>query len=736
MTLFPNRREFLERCLAGGGLLLAFSLFPFECRVVSAQTLRKGRPEVFLPSVWIQITSDNIVTVIVNKSEMGQGIATALAMIVAEELDADWSRVRFEIAPGREKYKDPVWGAQATGRSTSVRNMIEPLRKGAAAAREMLVQVAAGMWNISENHCEAFRGTVRQLNGNRSLTFGELCALASKFPAPPNPRLKKDGPLRIIGTAVQRLDIPPKVDSTAIFGVDVFVQNLLYATIVRPKAFGAKAVSFDRSAVESIPGVRKVVAVDSGVAVCSESALAAWAGRNALNVKWSRGAHPALSSRSLQKSYLRRLIDIGVTVRSEGDCRAALGNAAKKVRATYFLPYLAHATMEPMNCTAHVRKNACDIWVPTQNQTEAIATAARESGLDVEAINVYTTYLGGGFGRRLETDYVRDAVQVSRVTGTPIKLMWTREEDMQNGFYRPAACCRLDGGLDSRGRLIAWSHKIVSPSLWARVAPEKMTGGVDASAVDGIVNTVYDLPNLHVEYIRIDTPVPVGFWRSEGNTHNAFAVESFMDELAFEAGKDPLEFRLGMLKDNPRAHDVLNFVAEKAGWGKPPAAGRGRGIAQHFTFGSYVAQVAEVSVDEKKGHVKVHKVVCAVDCGYVVNPDTIAAQMEGGIIFGLSAALKEKVEVANGGVVSSNFSDYRILTMSEVPEIEVHIIKTEGKPGGISDVAVPPVAPALANAVFAATGARVRHLPMSGDALLGALRRARKRGGAEPPVTP
>ena len=505
-------------------------------------------------------------------------------MIVADELEADWSKVRFEIAPGREKYRDPVWGVQATGRSTSVRHMVEPLRKTGAIAREMFVQVASGMWNVSESHCEAVRGNVRLLTGNRVLTYGELCVQASKLAVPLNPRLKKSGQIYIVGTPVARLDIPPKVDATAIFGTDVFARDMLYATISRPRAFGATPASYDRAAAEKVPGVRQVLVVDSGVAVCAQTPQSAWEGRNALNVKWNRGSNPTLNTRSLEKSYLKHLNDPGVAVRTEGSARTALGRAAKKVRATYFLPYVAHATMEPMNCTAHVRKNGCDIWVPTQNQTETALTAAGVCGVPLEAINVYTTYLGGGFGRRLETDYVRDAVQVSMAVNTPVKLVWTREEDLQNDFYRPAACVRIEGGLDERGQLVAWSHKIVSPSLWARVDPGRNPGAVDASAVDGIENTVYDLPNLEVEYVRMDTPVPVGFWRSEGNTHNAFAVECFMDELAREARRDPPGISPQPPSGPPPCLRRVELRGGKGGMGQASAGGAGEGDRPAFHF--------------------------------------------------------------------------------------------------------------------------------------------------------
>jgi isoquinoline 1-oxidoreductase beta subunit len=429
-----------------------------------------------------------------------------------------------------------------------------------------------------------------------------------------------------------------------------------------------------------------------------------------------------MDTASLEKDLIAGMNGRGVVAKNEGDAKLALGRATKKIEAAYLLPYLSHATMEPMNCTASVKPDRCDVWVPTQNQTGVLDMAVKITGLKREQVFVHTTYLGGGFGRRFETDVAEEALRLSKAAGRPVKLLWTREEDMQHDFYRPANYTRIEGGLDDKGQVIAWSHKIVCPSIFSRVFPDRVEKGIDPAAVEGVENMEYEIPNRYAEYVRMDLPVPVGFWRSVGSSHNGFTVESFVDELAHVAGKDPLEFRLGMLKDHPRARRVLETAAKKAGWGKPLKRGQARGIAYHLSFGSYVAEVAEVSVDRKDGKIQVHRVVCAVDCGSVVNPLIVTTQMESGINMGLSAALKEKIEFAGGGVKTDNFSGYDLLRMGEAPDIEVHIVTSGDKLGGIGEPGVPPIAPAVANAVFAATGIRLRNLPMTPQSVMNAMK--------------
>ena len=714
-----TRREFLKKSLASAGLTIAVSITPFGHKIFAIEN-EKDIP--FKPSVWLQISPDNMITVSVNKSEMGQGIYTSLSMIVAEELDADWKQITVKSASARDEYKDPVWGSQGTGGSTSVRHMHDTLQKAGAAAREMLVKAAAQKWGIEESDCETSSGTVRNKKDGRSISYGSLTEKAAQMEVPQQPKLKT-GHSKLIGTSIARLDIPAKVNGSAVFGFDVQIQGMLYGTVERPPAYGAKVISYDKESPLKISGMHRVVPITRGIAVCADTIDAAWNGKKALKTIWDRGIQPTMDTKSLESDLLSYLDNNGLVARNDGNVTEALKKAAKRVEAVYLLPYLSHVNMEPMNCTAFVRKEACDVWVPTQNQTGVLELAKKISGLKADQINVHTTYLGTGFGRRFETDVVEEALEISKATGKPVKVIWTREEDMKNDFYRPGNSCRIEGALDDKGNLIAWSHKVVVPSIFARAMPGAVKNGIDPAAVEGIENMHYQIENIRVEYVRIDTPVPVGFWRSVGSTHNAFTVESFIDEMANAAGRDPLVFRLSLLKNNPRLRRLLETVAEKAGWGKQPKTGQALGIAQHFCFGSYVAQVAEVSVNRQNGQIKVHRVICAVDCGSVINPDTVKAQMEGGIIMGLSTALKEKVEFADGGVRSSNLHNYEVLRMNETPEIEVHIVVSNEKLGGIGEPGVPPVAPAVANAVFKAAGIRLRNLPMTPETVVSALRK-------------
>ncbi len=717
-----TRRQFLKMG-AGTGLTIAVAATPFGHRLLSAAELEKGGP-AFRPSAWLEVRPDNIVIVTVNKSEMGQGVYTSIPMIVADELDADWKNVRIEPAPAGDAYKDPVWGSQSTGGSSSIKHMFEPLRLAGAAAREMLLQAASKEWKVSIMECAVSLGTVRHVRTNRMFTYGQLAEKASKLAVPQKPVLKKENQFRYMGKEMARLDMHEKVNGLAKFGIDSFVPDMLYAAIARPTAYGAELASADKDAAKAVAGVHDVVPVHSGLAVCALTIDAAWKGRDALKPEWKNAAFPQMNDESLEKDFLGRLDSKGVMARNDGNTVIALEQAAKKLDVVYTLPYLCHATMEPMNCTVHVRKDGCDIWAPTQNQTGVLMLAAKITGLKPEQIHVHTTFLGGGYGRRFETDYVEEALLLSLSTGRAVKLVWKREEDIKNDFYRPANVCRIQGAVDAEGMPVAWSHKIVCPSIFARVFPATMKNGIDNAAVEGLQNMEYEIPNIAVEYVRVDAPVPVGFWRSVGSSHNAFTVESFIDELAHTTGKDPLEFRLKMLKNHPRARRVLETAAEKAGWGKPLTRGQARGIAYHLSFGTYVAEVAEVSVDKGSGAITVHKVTCAVDCGPTVNPAIIKAQMMGGIIMGLSAALKEKIEIENGGIKSTNYADYQLLRMNEAPDVDVHIVKSTDKLGGIGEPGVPPVAPSVANAVFTATGTRVRRLPMNPETVLAAMKQA------------
>ncbi|MDA8101292.1 MAG: xanthine dehydrogenase family protein molybdopterin-binding subunit [Nitrospiraceae bacterium] len=713
-----TRREFLKTSLAGAGLTIAAAVTPGGIRLLS---LAEAEQASFHPNAYLLIGADESVTVIVNKSEMGQGVYTSLPMIIADELEADWKQVRIAPAPAGAEYKDPVWGMQSTGGSTSIRHMHDALRKAGAAAREMLVIAAARNMQISTKDCLASNGTVRNVKTGKGLSYGKLVAEAAKLEVPQNPQLKKPNQLRYIGKDMARLDVPDKSMGKANFGIDTFVPNMLYATVSRPPQYGATAASFDKAAAEKVPGVRLVTEISRGIAICADSIDAAWKGKAALNIAWQNPAMAALSTATIEGDLVAKANDTGIVAASKGDATAALGTAAKKIQSFYLLPYLSHATMEPMNCTASVAADKCEVWAPTQNQGGVQTTAAKITGLTPEQVFVHTTFLGGGFGRRFEQDFVEEAVSLSKAAGRPVKLIWTREEDLQHDYYRPANYTRIEAGLDAKGRIVAWNHKIVCPSIFARVFPGTMKNGIDNAAVEGLPDFEYDVPNFRAEYVRIDLPVPVGFWRSVGASHNGFIIESFVDELAAAAGKDPLEFRLAHLKDHPRARRVLETAAKKAGWGKPPKLGQAMGIAYHLSFDSYVAHVAEASVDKATGRITVHRISTAVDCGSVINPDTVKAQMESGIIMGLSAALKEKMEFAKGGVKSQNFGDYELLRMEEIPEIDVDIVASGDKLGGIGEPGVPPTAPAVANAVFKATGVRLWNLPMTPETVKAAM---------------
>jgi isoquinoline 1-oxidoreductase beta subunit len=720
-----SRRSFLKVT----GLTIAVSVTPFGFELLNASEKKEG----FKPNAWFEITPDNKITITLGISEMGQGSHTALTMIIADELEADWKQIRVMQGPTADAFHNPVMHEQITVASASVRGFYEPLRKVGAAGRTMLVKAAAETWKIPENECRAILGTVKHEKSNRSLTYGQLCLKAAKLEVPKDPPLKNENEFRYMGKPMPRVDIPEKVAGKAIYGLDVNVPDMLYAVLARPPAYGAKPVSFDQNAAERVKGVRKVVPTPNGIAVIAESLDTAWKGRDALKVNWDKGSHPDMNNDSIEKHFMEGLNKPGVIAKNVGDAKKALSEASKKVEAIYFVPFVAHATMEPMNCTAYVQKDRCDIWVPTQIHTVAQFVASEISGLPKDKVHIHTTFLGCGLGRRGDLDFTIEAVIVSKAIGKPVKVVWSREEDIKYDHYRAATCQRIEAGLDSQGRVIGWSHKVACSSILKFLNPAWIKDGIDAFSLWGIVDfpdtpglshTVYEFPNFYVEQYLSDLPIPVTPWRSVQNAPNAFVMECFMDELAHTVGKDPIEFRMHLLKNNMRARRVLETVAEKAGWGKPIPKGKGRGIAQHSCFGSYVAQVADVSVNEKDGTVKVDRIVAAVDCGPFVNPDTIKAQIEGSVILGLSTTFKEKIEFANGGVKSANFDDYKIIRMSEVPEIEVHIVKSKEEIGGIGEPGVTPLAPAVANAVFNATGARIRRLPLTPKTVLEALKKS------------
>ncbi len=708
-----SRRTFLKTGAAiGGGLALGFT-FPLTNSEAEAATKKSA---LFAPNAWLRIGTDGKVTVMLHKSEMGQGIMTSLPMLVAEELDADWTKVRAEFAPADPAYVSLPMGEQMTGGSSAIRRSWEMLRKAGATARQMLIAAAAQTWDVAADTCRTENGEVIHQPSGRRLSYGALASKAAKLPVPTEVTLKEAKDFRILGTKVARLDTPAKVNGSAVFGIDVQVPDMLIARVLRCPVFGGKVARFDATKAKTIPGVRHVVQIESGIAVVANGYWPAKLGLEALDVQWDEGALAELSSSNITAMYKQSAEQAGLVVRSDGEATRTLEGAAKKLEAVYEVPYLAHAAMEPMNCTAHVRKDGCDIWVPTQGQTRTQQTAAKITGLRPEAIKVHTTLLGGGFGRRYEQDFVADAVQISQAIGKPVKVMWSREDDMQHDFYRPTTYNRLAAGLDAQGMPIAWTHRIVGPSIMSRLWPHLVQNGKDFTSIEGAANVPYAIPHSQVDYVMKETGIPVGPWRSVGSSQNAFITECFLDEIAVAGGKDPYELRRQLLTNAARHKAVLELAASKAGWGRPLPEGRFRGIAVHESFGSYVAEVAEVAV-ASDGNVRVHRVVCAVDCGMVVNPNTVEAQMEGAIVYGLTAALKGAITIDKGRVQQSNFHDYQMLRMNEMPVIEVHILPSAEAPGGVGEPGVPPLAPAVANAVFAATGKRIRQLPIRAEEL-------------------
>jgi isoquinoline 1-oxidoreductase beta subunit len=697
-----SRREFLKAGAAvSGGLLLGFRL-PLD----SALAEPAG---AFATNAFLRIDPAGAVTALVPQSEMGQGVLTSLPMLLAEELEADWKTVRFEQTGADKVYTNPIIGTQLTGGSSSVRGFWEPLGRAGAAARTMLIAAAAKAWRVDAASCHAENGTVAHGPSGRKLTYGELADRAALQPVPKDIKLKSPDEYRLLGKGLHRLDTPLKVTGSAVFGLDVKRPGLLTAAVERCPVFGGKAAGYNEAAARSVPGVRHVVPIASGVAVVADSYWAAKKGRDALGVRWDEGPLANLSSGGITRMFEEASKQEGLVARNEENASKVLGASSRKIEAVYRVPYLAHATMEPMNCTAHVQPGRCEIWAPTQAQGFAQQTAAKLTGLPPEAVFIHTTYLGGGFGRRAEQDFLAEAVEISKAIGAPVKVVWTREDDIRHDHYRPAMVHRFTAALGADGMPAAWMHRIVGPSILATHG--MLSGGVDRTSVEGAANLPYEIPNLRVEYVQKDPGVPVGFWRSVGSSHNAFVTECFFDELASTAGKDPYEMRRMLLRNHPRHLGVLELAAAKAGWGSPLPKDRYRGIAVAESFKSFVAQVAEVSVADD-GTVRVHRVVCATDCGLYVNPDTVEAQMQGGIVFGLTAALMGAITLEKGKVREGNFDDYPMLRMLQMPAVEVHLVRNREAPGGVGEPGVPPIAPAVANAVFAARGKRIRVLPL------------------------
>ena len=725
-----SRRTFLQTGAAvGGGLLLGFTLPPLSPLSPLPPRVRNDGP--FAPNAFIRIDRDGRVTLIMHKVEMGQGTYTSMPMLLAEELEVELSQVRLEHAPPNDAlYAEPLFGVQETGGSTSVRGNWEPLRRAGAGARALLVAAAAQTWNVDTSSCHATGGVVIHGPTGRTLAYGALVDRAATLSLPGDVPLKHPKDWKLIGTPAKRLDSPDKVNGKAQYGIDVRLPGLKVATVAVCPVFGGKLASVDDSKAKAIPGVHQVVRLADAVAVVAEHMWAAQQGVAALDIRWDEGPNAQLTTADIVRQLDAASQKPGVVARKDGDVAQAMAGAARKIEAIYQVPFLAHATMEPVNCTVHVRPDGCDLWVGTQVPTFAQTAAAKVTGLPKDSVLVHNHLLGGGFGRRLEVDFIVRAVEIAKQVAGPVKVVWTREADIQHDMYRPYYYDRIAAGLDERGTPIAWSHRVTGSSIMARVTSElfpktlrvmraagwhqlvAMVKGLDVDAVEGAAEPPYALPNIRVEYVRQEPPsIPTAFWRGVGPTHNIFVVESFIDELAAATQHDPFQYRRALLDQSPRAKGVLELAALQAGWGRALAPGSGRGISLLHAFGSYIAQVAEVSVS-KQGDVRVGRVVCAVDCGTIVNPDTVKAQMESGIIFGISAALWGEITLKNGRVEQHNFNDYRVLRLPEAPVIEVHLVQSTAAPGGVGEPGTSAVMPAVANAIFAATGKRVRKLPV------------------------
>ncbi|MBI3404123.1 MAG: xanthine dehydrogenase family protein molybdopterin-binding subunit [Acidobacteria bacterium] len=704
-----SRREFLRLTgTAGAGLLLGVYL-PNE---VSASPAAD-----FSPNAWLKISPDNTVTVIIARSEMGQGIRTSLPMLVAEELEADWSQIKIEPALANKA----LYGDQGTGGSESVKSLFAPLRKAGATAREMLISAAAEKWNVPRGTLHAEKGFIVSADGKNRAKFGELVEAAAKLPIPKEVTLKDPKDFRILGTRTHRIDTPSKTDGIAEYGIDVKIPGMAYAAVARCPVFGGKVASFDGTKSKAVPSVRDVIQVDGGVAVIAENTWAAFEGRKALEVKWDEGPNASFSTTELQKQFVELAEKPGHVFRQDGDAEKAMEAAPKRVSAIYTVPFLSHAPMEPMNCTVHVKSDGVEVWAPTQVPNDVQDEIAKLAGVKIEDVKLHITLMGGGFGRRLMTDYGVEAARVSKAIGGPVKVVWSREDDMRGAYYRPPSYHQMRGAVGADGWPVAFSHKVVAPSILEQLYPGATKEGKDQVVADQTTH-LYETPNVHLEYVMANTPVIPCWWRSVYCSQTAFASEAFMDELATLAGKDPYEFRMKLLEDERsrksrrgewhtgRLRNVLQLAATNAGWGKPLPKGRARGIACYPSFGSYAAQVAEVSLSPT-GSVRVHKMTCAVDCGMHVNPDIIEAQMEGSVAFALSAVLHGAITIEKGRTRQSNFHDYQVLRMDEMPVVETHIVKNTEAPGGIGEPGIGPVAPAVANAVFVLTGKRLRTLP-------------------------
>ncbi|MFH1135401.1 MAG: molybdopterin cofactor-binding domain-containing protein [Pseudomonadota bacterium] len=739
VTTGLTRRRFIKVSLiAGTGLVVACQVPGRGLTDVGPQI--EGRENDFAPNVWIRIAADDTVTVMVKHTELGQGTTTGLSMIVAEELEADWSKLKPVIAPVAPEYKNPEMHVMATGGSTGVKTSWDALRLAGAATRELLLEAAAATWKAPVSECRAENSVVTHVPSHKRLRYGELLEKAAGLEPPSNPKLKSPDQFKIIGRPVARLDAEDKARGKTRYGVDFVMPGLLTASVVRPPMVGGKPMKVNDLAARSMPGVRDVVTLESGVAVVAETYWQAENAARAVKVQWKE-SHPDLSSEGLMAEWAGLIEEKGVRVRDDGQVDRAMRQAVRRLQAIYELPYQAHACPEPMNCTAHVGPERCEVWAPTQSQEVARDLAARITGLPREAVRLHTPFVGGGFGRRGSNEYVVEAVQISQAVKAPVKVIWSRDQDLQHDRFRPASYNRVEAGLDKDGFPLAWVHKAVGPDelsglidegapsilpqslpaalkypLAKLIAPLAKRFKIPASVMSGAVDMCYRIPNVRIEYIKAQAPIPTGAWRSVADSRNAFVKESFMDEIAAASGKDPVDLRLHLLQDDPRRRKVLELAAEKVGWGGRPPEGLFRGVAFHEFHGTPVAMAAEVSI-ERQGRVRVHRMVCAVDCGIAVNPRLVKAQITGAVAFGLTAALKSKVHIKNGRVRETGFATFPILLFHEMPRVEVHLVPSAAPPTGVGEPGVPPVAPAVTNALFQATGKRIRTLPVEPAAL-------------------
>jgi isoquinoline 1-oxidoreductase beta subunit len=708
-----TRRTFLEASLGvGGALLIGF-------HVPSADgAAATGEKAVFAPNAFIRIDAKGRITLIMPQVEMGQGIYTAIAMILAEELDAAFEQVVLEAAPPNDKlYGNPTFGLQVTGNSNSIRAFWMPLRKAAAGARALLVQAAAQIWKVEPASIRTDSSTAIHDTSGRRLSYAALIDRANGLTAPQTPILKDPKDFKLIGKPLKRLDTPDKVNGKVIYSIDVMPPGVSFATIAACPVFGGKVGTVDDTKAKSLPGVRQVVVLDDLVAVIGDHMWAAKQGLAALNVTWNEGANAAISSADVWKQIRAASLQEGAVAKIQGDAAKGL-SAGELHEAVYEVPFLAHATLEPLNCTVHVTPTSCEVWVGIQVLSRAQAAAAKVTGLPLDKVTVHNQLIGGGFGRRLETDFIEKAVRVAKQVDGPVKVVYTREEDIQHDIYRPVYLDRMSASL-SNGRIVGWKHRITGSAVIARWLPPAFQKGIDIDAIDSAADIPYDIPNLRVEYVRDEPPaVPTGFWRGVGPNNNVFAIETFIDELAKKSNKDPVAFRREHLDKEPRLRAALDLAAEKAGWGSPLPARTGRGVGVQVAFGSFIATVTQAHVDEH-GQIRLQRIVMAVDTGIAVNPDTVIAQLQGGMVFGLTAALYGDISIKKGRVQQSNFHDYRMLRINEMPQIEVHVIKSGESPGGIGEAGTTAASAALGNALFAATGIRLRRLPIDRDVLSG-----------------